>query len=162
MVGKSVMAAPIYKPNTTGRTVHLPKGQWLYWKADLHESRNIEILNSGDHYIKANLNEIPIFLKENCLLPLSEPQNYVDEKKLTKLKIIGFVTESAWYEFYEDDGISKDYLKDEFSITKITIVKKENYEISILQEGNFKSGLKELEFEIYDEDGNVSTILKLI
>jgi alpha-glucosidase len=153
MVGKSIMSAPIYKPNSSGRYVHLPKGKWLYWQTDSHQNRNIEILEPGDHYIEANLNEVPIFIKENSLLPLTKPTNYVDEKKLTKLKIIGFVTEKVEYEFYEDDGISKGYLKDDYSVTKITITKSDKYEIQISKEGGYKSDLKEIEFEIFDEKG---------
>ncbi|KAF2955673.1 TIM-barrel domain-containing protein [Marinitoga sp. 38H-ov] len=161
MVGASIMATPIIQPNANGRFVHLPENKWLYWKASKHNSRNIKVYNPGEYYIEANIDEVPIFIRENSLIALNEEEiNYVNEKQITDLTVIGFVTDSAEFIYFEDDGETYDFNNGRFAKIKIQVNKIDNgynYEIEKDESEDFESSVKRIKFEIYDENGQKYT-----
>ncbi|SHE27217.1 alpha-glucosidase [Marinitoga hydrogenitolerans DSM 16785] len=166
MVGDSIMAAPIIKPNARGRFVHLPEVKWLYWKASKVEDREIKVYDSGDYFVESNLNEIPIFIKENTLIALNEENiNYVNEKNIKELTIIGLVTDKAEFEYFEDDGDTYNYKDGKYTKIKIKVVKNNNdYEFEIKKDENedFISSIEKIKFEIYDEKGSkINKIIEL-
>ncbi|APT76039.1 alpha-glucosidase [Marinitoga sp. 1137] len=156
MVGKSLMAAPIIQPNAKGRFVYLPENKWLYWKLSDFKERNVEVLNPGTHYIKAGLNEIPVFIKENSLIVLNEEKlNYVDEKATEEIIVIGFVTDKAEFIYFEDDGESFAFKEGNYAKIKITVIKNKNgydFEVEKDESEKFETSLKRIKFEIYNEN----------
>ena len=71
LLGDSLMLAPIYKQNASGRMVYLPEDMKMIrfraWN-DFDE----EILPKGDHYVKAGLDEVLVFIKKGKALPLAD------------------------------------------------------------------------------------------
>ena len=65
------MLAPIYKQNATGRYVYLPEDM-KFMRFRSYDDYDEEFLSKGDHYIKAELNEIPVFVRQGKTLPLVE------------------------------------------------------------------------------------------
>jgi alpha-glucosidase len=161
MVGNSIMAATVIQPNAKGRFVHLPENKWLYWKASNHKYRNVKIYEPGDYYIDADLNEIPVFIKENSLIVLNEEEiNYVNEKPIKELTVIGFVTGSAEFTYFEDDGETYDFNNGKFAKIKIIVNKENNrynYEVEKDESEDFASTVERIKFEIYDVKGNKHT-----
>jgi len=158
LFGNSIMVAPIYEPNKRGRFVYLPESNWLLWNVSKYDKTNLKICPKGTHFIESKISEIPIFIKENSLVVLTEPQNYVGERAITKLKVIGFVTDRASFVYYEDDGITHNYKDGKFSSIKIFVEKIENdYDIyfDVNENSEVKFGIKEMQFEIYNESGRV-------
>ena len=49
-----------------------------------------EVLKKGDHYIKAELNEVPVFLRPGKELPLAVPARHVESMDMKDLSIISF------------------------------------------------------------------------
>ncbi|BBE31205.1 alpha-glucosidase [Tepiditoga spiralis] len=160
MYGESLMIAPIITQNATGRYVHLPENKWLFWNASKYNERKLKVYNPGDYYVKADLFEIPLFIKENSIIVLTKPQNYIGEKEIEKLNVIAFVTEKSEYTYYEDDGETYNYKDGDYAKLKIEIAK-DNTEYKIVIEKDesedYKLKIKELNFEIYDKIGNVFT-----
>lgn len=111
MVGDSMMIAPVYRQNATGRYVYLPE-EMLMVRMHALEERSCEVLQQGHHYVDVALNEVVIFIKKNHMLPLAvldadvTNSSDIDPKRYEWL---GFAEESAEYVLYEDDGISKNY-----------------------------------------------------
>ncbi|WGS64195.1 TIM-barrel domain-containing protein [Marinitoga aeolica] len=161
MIGNSIMATPIIQPNARGRYVHLPEAKWLYWSASNFKERNMKIYEPGDYYIKAELNEIPIFIKENSLILLNEEEiNYVNEKPIKELTVIGFVTGSAEFTYFDDDGETYNFKNGKYVKINIVVKKTENgynYEIEKDESEDFVSTVERIKFEIYDEKGNKHT-----
>lgn len=108
MVGESIMIAPVYEQNKSGRYVYLPEEMKMYRMRSLTDMDE-EILSQGDHYVKAELNEVLIFVRPDHIVPMSCGGNNVASVDESKLKVFGFVKEKAQYELYNDDGVSKDY-----------------------------------------------------
>ena len=49
-----------------------------------------EVLKKGDHYIKAELNEVPVFLRPGNELSLAVPARHVESMDMKDLSIISF------------------------------------------------------------------------
>lgn len=161
MYGDSLMVAPVYTPNARGRYVHLPEVKWLKWTASKFEDRNMTVYDPGDYFIDANLNEIPLFIKENSLIVLENPKQYTGEKETENLYITGLVTEESEFTFYDDDGESTGYKNGEYYKINIKISKTEtefdvNVEIDDTEE--YPCTIKNIFFEIYDETGKKYTM----
>lgn len=116
MVGESIMIAPVYEQNKSGRYVYLPEEMKMYRMRSLTDMDE-EILSKGDHYVKAELNEVLIFVRPDHIVPMSCGGNNVASVDESKLKVFGFVKEKAQYELYNDDGVSKDYDLDKNTVT---------------------------------------------
>ena len=105
LVGESLMIAPVYQQNTTGRYVYLPEKMKLL-RFRSFEDHEEEILEAGDHYVKASLEEVVIFLRPGHVLPLCRPARHVQDLDLKDLTYICFEAAPEAYDLYTDDGIS--------------------------------------------------------
>ncbi len=158
MFGNSIMVCPIYTQNSYGRFVHLPECKWLLWKVKRYEERELKVYEKGDYFIEADLSEIPIFIKENSLVVLTEPMQYVGEKIIKELTVIAFVSSKVNFCYYDDDGVSYDFENGDFLTINIYIEKKNSdFEICFdIREGtSFRNFITKINFEIYDENGNL-------
>jgi len=105
MLGDGLMIAPVYTQNATGRYVYLPEDM-LYLKFTKDSDFSMVVLTKGHHYIEVDLSEVPLFVKENHILPLAktaENTATLDRKSFT---LLCYLTKEASYEFYDDDGIT--------------------------------------------------------
>ena len=89
LVGDSIMVAPVYEQNKTGRYVYLPEDMKLV-RFRSYNDYDTEVLEKGDHYIKAGLNEVPVFIRPGKELPLGKPARQVDKIDMNDLEIIRF------------------------------------------------------------------------
>lgn len=107
MVGDSIMAAPVYEQNASGRFVYLPEDM-LFVTLSGSQIRSMSVYPKGDHYIEAALDEVPLFIRKNHILPLCESAACTGQLDRSRLSLVGFVPEQAVYRLYDDDGISND------------------------------------------------------
>ncbi len=107
MLGDEIMIAPVYTQNAMGRYVYLPEDMLLVM-FDSSSSFKTEKMKKGHHYIEVKLNQLPVFIKKNRLLPLCEAAESTKELDMSRLELIGWVDEGAEYILYTDDGISRD------------------------------------------------------
>ena len=49
-----------------------------------------EVLESGDHYIKADLNEVLVFIRPGKELPLAKPARHVEALDMNDLTVIKY------------------------------------------------------------------------
>lgn len=108
LLGDSIMVAPVYEQNAEGRYVYLPETMKLVKFRSLTE-RTEEILPAGHHYVSIALDEVAVFIRPNSILPLSKGGECVAEVDFSDLELLGYVTDEAVYEWYDDDGYGKDY-----------------------------------------------------
>ncbi len=106
MVGESMMIAPIYRQNARGRYVYLPEEMKMY-RLRSGDSMDTEVLPGGHHYVKAELNEVLLFVRPDHVVPVSEGGCCVADVDMSKLRLLHFVRTEAEYELYDDDGYTK-------------------------------------------------------
>jgi alpha-glucosidase len=107
LVGESIMIAPVYTQNATGRYVYLPENMKLI-RFRAFDDYDEEALGAGDHYVKADLNEILVFVRKGHVLPLAEPSKGMEcNLDNAELKYICYDSDAASYELYTDDGVSR-------------------------------------------------------
>ncbi|PKM52644.1 MAG: alpha-glucosidase [Firmicutes bacterium HGW-Firmicutes-7] len=152
LCGDSLMLAPIYKNNSRGRMVYLPEDMAL-WKVKDYRENELELMKKGDHYVNIRLDETPIFIKINKLLIVGNAAEAVEKINNSKLKILGFVKDFASYSYYDDDGITKDYLNGYYNTIEVT-VEKTGEEVFVSIENYNNEEVKEIEFFIMDDTGN--------
>ena len=120
----------------------------------------MEVMQPGDQYIAADLAETPVFLRENRLLVMTEPMSHVYERPIRKLFVIGLVTDSAEFVYYEDDGRSYDYRAGK-SATLTIRARKTPDGFAVSYEKDERNGyalqVQELAFELCDAQGNRQT-----
>ncbi|SFB87947.1 glycoside hydrolase family 31 protein [Butyrivibrio sp. YAB3001] len=105
LVGESIMVSPVYEQNKTGRYVYLPEDMKLV-RFRSYNNYDEEILSAGDHYVKAELNEVLVFIRKGHVLPLAKPAMHVDEIDYSTLSYITYDADSSSYNMYNDDGVT--------------------------------------------------------
>ena len=105
LVGESIMIAPVYKQNASGRYVYLPETMKLI-RFRSAEDYDEEELPAGDHYVSVKLNETAVFLRRGHVLPLIAPALRTAGLDHSTLHYICYDAEAESYELYDDDGIS--------------------------------------------------------
>ncbi|WP_246014435.1 glycoside hydrolase family 31 protein [Paenibacillus rhizophilus] len=122
MFGGSLMLTPVVKQGATSRSVYFPAGtKWVdYWTGEEFEG--------GQTITKhADLGTLPIFVKQDSIIPRREVQQYTGEKKLTNLILDTYLENNASYNFYEDDAKTEDYTRGEFNVTDLNVKKTANH-----------------------------------
>ncbi|MBF0339066.1 MAG: DUF5110 domain-containing protein [Nitrospirae bacterium] len=171
MYGNSIMVAPIHQPNARGRYVTLPsakcdlerertrcdleqeKNRWLLWRCSRYDARDVEVYAPGVYYIGAELGEMLIFIRENTLVTLTHPVDYIGQADCRSLTVIGFVTDKATFTLYDDDGRTLKYKEGCFSTLDIVIERAgDDYGIMLCsnEHEDVPITITEFLFEIYD------------
>lgn len=121
MFGDSLMLAPVVQQGQTSRQVYLPAGvKWVdFWTGQVYDGNRTITVN-------ADLGTLPIFVKQESIIPTREVQQKTDEKPLENLILDTFLEEEAELSFYEDDGATLDYKRGEYNVTEFEIEKKGN------------------------------------
>lgn len=111
IIGESIMIAPIYTENSKGRYVYLPDDM-VFWNGKMNEERKYLFLEKGDHYIDVDLDDIPIFIMKDRILPLGSTAQNVESIDKKEISFIAFLDEEAKYKLYDDDGITRNYVEE--------------------------------------------------
>ncbi|MEN6451893.1 MAG: TIM-barrel domain-containing protein [Thermoguttaceae bacterium] len=104
MFGRSLMVAPLWTGQKK-RQVYLPQGDWYdFWTNErLAGGRKIEV--------EKPLDQIPVFVRANTLLPLAEPVDFVTPQTRFDLSVRVFGSKPEEFTLVEDDGVSLDFEK---------------------------------------------------
>ena len=106
MLGDECMIAPVYTQNADGRVVYLPE-RMMFVKFLPDGSLYTEIMEKGLHYVEVALNEVPLFIRENCCIPLAYAAETVETLDTKHLSTVGF--DGASFTVYDDDGFGMEY-----------------------------------------------------
>ncbi len=131
--GEQILVCPIQEPNAKGRRMYIPRGKWFdYWT-------NETVEGGTEKWVDADIDKIPIFIKEGAIIPKYPVQQYVGELTITELQLDVYYklgTENS--NVYEDDQDGYDYTKGEYSLRNFKLTGKEK-ELILQQfkDGNF-------------------------
>lgn len=109
MLGDCLLVAPMTIQDGTSRNVYLPAGTWHdFWDGTVYEG-------GRSHQVQADYDRIPVFVKDNCILPLAEPVEYVanDTVFVIHPKVYGDGGEG--FVLFEDDFESFAYEKGRYN-----------------------------------------------
>lgn len=103
MFGPSLMVAPMVEGQAK-RSVYFPAGDWFdfFTGESIHGGRRIDISKP--------LDQLPLYVKANSLLPLAEPVAHIGRETVFKLRIRVYGAHPTAFNLYEDDGETFDYL----------------------------------------------------
>ncbi|MGB5699214.1 TIM-barrel domain-containing protein, partial [Muriicola sp.] len=131
--GEQILVCPIQEPNAKGRRMYIPRGKWFdYWT-------NETVEGGTEKWVDADIDKIPIFIKEGAIIPKYPVQQYVGELTITELQLDVYYklgTENS--NVYEDAQDGYDYTKGEYSLRNFKLTGKEK-ELILQQfkDGNF-------------------------
>ena len=113
MWGRDLLVAPVFTKGATSRDVYLPKGEWYDWWTNARVSGGQSVTRPVD------LATMPIYVRAGAIIPVDPVRQYTSEpvKEPTTLKV--FRGADGDYTFYEDDGISQEYLQGRGSWTRM-------------------------------------------
>ncbi len=114
MIGENLLIAPVLTEKSDFKKLYLPEGNWHYIPTNKYYTGGQWII------LEVPLNTIPMFLKEGGIIPIQEVQQYVGEKNIEELEFHIYPAVKSTYTLYEDDGISYDYEKGNYSLTNVT------------------------------------------
>lgn len=138
--GEKILVCPINEPNAKGRRMYIPQGKWYnFW--------NDKIFKGGkETWVDADIDSMPIFIKEGAVIPKYPIQQYVGEKVIDKVTLdVYFKEGKEQSELYEDAGDGYDYIKGRFSLRSFNLVGKKN-ELIVQQH---KSGKYTTPYEVF-------------
>lgn len=124
MLGDALMLTPVYEQNAKGRYVYLPEDMMLVSMRS-PKDYTVQEVAKGHHYVPAAMDELIFFVRKNHVIPVAAAAERVAEMDFEHLDLLGYVTEKAVYELYDDDGNSRDYENPEHFAT-VTVSKKGN------------------------------------
>ncbi len=121
MFGPSLLVCPVTDPGVTSRTVYLPafkladgaNGAWY----DVRTGTRYEA--GATIEAAAPLDSIPVFQKAGSLVVRGPVVPYADAQRGLPLEVVVAPGADCSFDLYDDDGISYDYEKGDFSIVKI-------------------------------------------
>ncbi|WP_298481046.1 glycoside hydrolase family 31 protein [uncultured Maribacter sp.] len=129
--GEHILVCPVQEPNAKGRRMYIPRGKWYnFWDK--------EVIDGGmEKWVAADIDKVPLFVKEGAIIPKYPVQQYVGEKEITELVLdVYYKNGTETSTVYEDAQEGYDYAKGRYSLRNFKLVGKDN-QLSIQQ---FKNG----------------------
>ncbi len=118
--GEKILACPITEPNAKGRRMYFPFGNWYSFWTD-------EVIEGGQElWVDADLDSMPIFVKEGAIIPKYPIQQYVGEKEIDELVLdVYYKLGEETSQVFEDAQDGYDYIKGRYSLRNFKLVGKE-------------------------------------
>ncbi|MGB5942616.1 MAG: glycoside hydrolase family 31 protein [Leeuwenhoekiella sp.] len=152
--GDKILVCPILEPNAKGRRMYLARGRWYnFWDSSL-------ITGGKEMWVDADIDSIPIFVKEGAIIPRYPVQQYVGEKNIDTLKLdVYYMLGTEKSEVYEDAQDGYDYKKGRFSLRNFKLTGKKN-EVIITQykSGSFITQYETIQINLIGLPFNISSI----
>lgn len=103
-LGEALLVAPILRRGQAARAVYLPVGEWLdFWTG--------QRFRGGQHILAhAGLDMIPLFVRAGSIMVLDTVRPHLSGPWPTELTLHIWAGRSGEATYYEDDGVSNDYL----------------------------------------------------
>ena len=109
--GEQILVCPVQEPNAQGRRMYIPKGKWYnYWTDEV-------VLGGKEKWVVADIDKVPLFIKEGALIPKYPVQQYVGELVVKELILdVYFKKGIEDSTVYEDGQDGFDYKKGRYSV----------------------------------------------
>ncbi len=118
MFGDSILAAPVMRPDETAKHVYFPPGKWYDFRSD-------KIIKGAQTLTyPAPLDTVPFFIREGSIIAMGPTLEHTGQLSHDSVAFHIYPgAKKSEYEYYEDDGVTNEYLSGKFATTKITAEK---------------------------------------
>ena len=119
--GEHILVCPIQEPNAKGRRMYIPRGKWYnFWTNELIEG-------GKETWVDADLDSMPIFIKEGAVIPKYPVQQYVGEKDFDEITLeVYYKKGKEKSQLYDDAHDGYDYKKGRYSLRTFKVTGKKN------------------------------------
>ncbi|MEN3323765.1 glycoside hydrolase family 31 protein [Mariniflexile soesokkakense] len=152
--GEKILACPITEPNAKGRRMYFPFGNWYNIWTD-------EVLEGGQElWVDADLDSMPIFVKEGAIIPKYPIQQYVGEKTIDELVLdVYYKAGEETSQVFEDAQDGYDYIKGRYSLRNFKLLgKKKSLIIQQFKSGKYITPYETLKIKFHGLPFNITKI----
>jgi alpha-glucosidase len=143
--GDQILVCPIIEPNAKGRRMYIPQGNWYdYWTKEV-------VVGGKEMWVDADIDKIPLFIKEGAIIPKYPVQQYVGEKDIETVTLDIYYKEGIEVsKLYDDAHDGYDYTKGRYSFRTFKL-KGKTKELIIHQhkEGKYNTSYNTFELKFY-------------
>ncbi len=109
MFGDALLICPVYEYGARSREVYLPAGQWYEW----HSGKPV----NGGCTISADApyERIPVYVRAGQIIPIGPDIQHTAQDDGSELKLKIYAGTDAHYSLYEDDGVTYNYEKGDYT-----------------------------------------------
>lgn len=117
--GDKILVCPILEANAKGRRLYTPRGQWYnYWTDEV-------VIGGKEMWVDADIDSIPMFVKEGAVIPKFPVQQFVGEKQIEQVTLEVYYKEGKEDSvFYDDAHDGYDYIKGRYSLRNFKLTGK--------------------------------------
>lgn len=117
--GEHILVCPIIEPNAKGRRMYVPRGKWYNFWTD-------EVVEGGkEMWVDAEIDSVPLFVKEGAVIPKYPVQQYVGEKDFKEITLdIYYKKGKEKSTLYDDAHDGLDYKKGRYSLRSFKVTGK--------------------------------------
>tara|TARA_R110002020_G_scaffold466202_1_gene688550 strand:+ start:121952 stop:124351 length:2400 start_codon:yes stop_codon:yes gene_type:complete len=143
--GEQILVCPVQEPNAQGRRMYIPRGRWYnFWTE--------EMVDGGkEKWVVADLDKIPLFIKEGAIIPKYPVQQYVGELEIKELILdVYFKMGVENSTVYEDGQDGYDYKKGRYSLRNFKLRGKEDQLIiQQFKDGSFITSYETIKLKLH-------------
>jgi len=114
MMGPYILVAPVFEGQKE-RKIVLPEGNWF----DFHTGEFVG--NNETVSIETKLEQIPLLVKDGAIIPMLPLSSDISQQNSTAIEVRHYGTKENTYLLYNDDGVSYDYEKGEYTLIELKV-----------------------------------------
>ena len=152
--GEQILACPIQEPNAKGRRMYIPRGKWYnFWTDEV-------VVGGKEMWVDADIDSMPIFIKEGAVIPKYPVQQYVGEKKFDEITLDVYYKEGKEVsKLYDDAHDGYDYKKGRFSLRTFKLTgKKDEFILQQHKRGDFNAAYSKFKIELHNLPFTIASI----
>ncbi|ARV06410.1 glycosyl hydrolase [Polaribacter sp. SA4-10] len=152
--GEQILVCPITEPNAKGRRMYIPRGKWYnFWTDELVEG-------GKEIWVDADIDSLPIFIKEGAVIPKYPVQQYVGEKDFDEITLDVYYKEGKEAsKLYDDAHDGYDYKKGRFSLRTFKVTgKKKEFILQQHKRGDFDAGYSKFNIVLHNLPFTITSI----
>ncbi|UKM65499.1 glycoside hydrolase family 31 protein [Flavobacteriaceae bacterium GSB9] len=152
--GEKILVCPVNGPNQKGRRMYIPRGKWYNFWTD-------EVVKGGQElWVDADLDSMPLFVKEGAIIPKYPIQQYVGEKTIEELTLDVYYKQGKENSMvYEDANDGYDYIKGRYSLRDFKLHgKKDELIIQQHKSGKYVTTYKTFKLKLHGLPFKISKI----
>lgn len=143
--GDHLLVCPILEPNSRGRRMYIPRGQWYHYHTD-------HLYQGGkEQFVEATLADIPVFVQAGAIIPQAPDQQYSQEKPREDRQLHVYFGERKTESFlYEDAGDGYGYRQDQYLLRHFNVLPNQHkYRINQHREGRYEVAYQNFEIVLH-------------
>ncbi|MFT4831083.1 MAG: alpha-glucosidase [Psychroserpens sp.] len=152
--GEQILVCPVQEPNAQGRRMYIPRGKWYnFWTDEM-------VMGGKEKWVVADIDKVPLFIKEGALIPKYPVQQYVGELVVKELILdVYFKKGTEESTVYEDGQDGFDYKKGRYSLRNFKLRGKDDQLIiQQFKDGTFITSYETIKLKFHGLPFQIKTI----